>query len=158
MPLIAVSTLKERAGEARCQFVLLLRSKERSSSLSGANRTSARWSPSGATIDQSLAYEFDGKQVVIEFKYDGNAENELRSSLAIGGTRITDVSTRVFIVDTTGDEVKYTPIPCKLPDTAPALDAERGDAFEQSWRQFIADLKKESRQVQTFLTSRGKPE
>jgi len=96
------------------------------------------------------------KQIEVAYKLitDAKTHTVRTQSLKLGDQEVKEGDTRVFVVDLTGENVKYLPVKGELPKDAPDVSKEKSEGWGHVVQKAIEQLKKESPELERLLEAK----
>jgi hypothetical protein len=107
-------------------------------------------------VEGTMTVELQKKKVEVAYKFptDPKTHAVLKQTLSVGGREVKEGDPRVFVVDLTGEKVKYTPVKVELPKDAPDVSRERSEELGSLIQRAIEQLQKDSPELKKHLEAK----
>jgi hypothetical protein len=149
-PLVCFGLNKRPKEKGRYLYVLLFKNGPDKPTAWGIR---GRAQSSGDSADDDLRITLGQRSVEVAYKYAADEKTHALKSetVKVGGAEIKKNGPRVFLVDLSGEKVKYRPLNVELPEAVPDFN----DAEKKTWAatavRAVEELCKKSPEARIFL-------
>jgi hypothetical protein len=150
LPLVCFGLNKRPKEKGRYLYVLLFKNGPDKPTAWGVG---GRTRSSGDNADDDLRVKLGDKVIEVAYKYTADEKTHALKSetVKVGGAALKRNGPRVFLVDLSGEKVKYRPLNVDLPEAVPDFN----DAEKKTWAatavRAVEELCKKSPEARIFL-------
>jgi hypothetical protein len=155
-PLVWFGASKPNDGKSQFLYLLIFKTPADFNGMKGFGLSGEGRGSSREGVQGTLAVEFQKKKVEVSYKFpvDPKTHAVLKQTLSVGGLEVKEGEPRVFVVDLTGEKVKYTPVKVELPKDAPDVNKERSQEWGDAIQRTIEQLKNDSGELKKLLEAK----